>query len=428
MSLLAVHKGRTASNDWVQEPKGKRIFKRLDYLSANERRGASPLTSLRDMQSLVSPDKGVRYLRPKLRVSQPTDIYEQEAAEAAEQVMKMPSLLSNSLRQSQTGSKEKKTQGKCPSCELNKEREDNRHKETSISRRSFSYTTGLESADGISDIRGGGSRLDDSTREFMESRLGYDFSGVRIHTDERAARSARSINALAYTVKNDIVFGEGQYRPNTPEGKKLLAHELTHVLQHNGYTQGSIVLRNASGQRMVSRNGDSTKKGGTKDVKTQFNELVAAGKFDDAIQLIIRTYNLPTKNLEKISYDASLTSADAVTTGTIGKDKPQTVKVGPSTFKESFAHSVKIIGHELQHVQQRSGDKPIMNQDVREFLAFAWEALDTTTPALTDAERMSHAKLALKYYDKFSDDEKKAHEQTQQRLKKLIEAKGKGNP
>jgi hypothetical protein len=77
------------------------------------------------------------------------------------------------------------------------------------------------------------SSLDPSTREFMESRFGYDFSNVRIHADERAARSANLVNALAYTVGNDIVFGEEQHKPNTPEGRRLLAHELTHVVQQN---------------------------------------------------------------------------------------------------------------------------------------------------------------------------------------------------
>ena len=70
-----------------------------------------------------------------------------------------------------------------------------------------------------------------STNRFMESRFGCDFSPVRIHADESAARSANSVNALAYTVGNDIVFGQGQLQPDSFQGRKLLAHELTHVLQ-----------------------------------------------------------------------------------------------------------------------------------------------------------------------------------------------------
>ena len=59
-----------------------------------------------------------------------------------------------------------------------------------------------------------------------------DFGAVRLHTGPRAERAARSVSAAAYTVGNDIVFGAGQYRPDTPAGRSLLAHELTHVLQH----------------------------------------------------------------------------------------------------------------------------------------------------------------------------------------------------
>lgn len=78
-----------------------------------------------------------------------------------------------------------------------------------------------------------GSTLDSRTREFMESRFGYDFSEVRVHTDARAAESARAMNSLAYTVGQDIVFGDGQYNSSTEEGRRLLAHELTHVVQGN---------------------------------------------------------------------------------------------------------------------------------------------------------------------------------------------------
>lgn len=76
-----------------------------------------------------------------------------------------------------------------------------------------------------------GQALDQSTRAFMDQRFSYDFSAVRVHTNEQAAESAQSVHALAYTVGQDIVFGRGQYTPGTLEGKKLLAHELTHVVQ-----------------------------------------------------------------------------------------------------------------------------------------------------------------------------------------------------
>jgi len=75
--------------------------------------------------------------------------------------------------------------------------------------------------------------LPESTRAFMEPRFGYDFSRVRVHTDAQAAESARAVKALAYTVGRDVVFGVGQYAPETTMGKRLLAHELAHVVQQS---------------------------------------------------------------------------------------------------------------------------------------------------------------------------------------------------
>jgi hypothetical protein len=79
-----------------------------------------------------------------------------------------------------------------------------------------------------------GQPLDGETQRFFSTRFGHDFGSVRVHADAAAAQSARSINALAYTVGHDIVFGGGQYAPNTNAGKRLLAHELTHVVQQGG--------------------------------------------------------------------------------------------------------------------------------------------------------------------------------------------------
>ena len=67
----------------------------------------------------------------------------------------------------------------------------------------------------------------------MEPRFRHDFSRVRVHADTQAAESARAVNALAFTVGNDVVFGNGQYAPQTPAGRRLLAHELAHTIQQS---------------------------------------------------------------------------------------------------------------------------------------------------------------------------------------------------
>jgi hypothetical protein len=81
---------------------------------------------------------------------------------------------------------------------------------------------------------GPGRPLEPAARRDLQNRLGQDLSQVRVHTDASAARSARAIGALAYTVGRDIVFGAGQYAPETPVGRGLIAHELTHVAQQTG--------------------------------------------------------------------------------------------------------------------------------------------------------------------------------------------------
>jgi len=83
-------------------------------------------------------------------------------------------------------------------------------------------------------LRSPGRPLDSGTRAFFEPRFGQDFSAVRVHTDAKAAESARAVNALAYTVGRDVVFGGGQYTPETTGSRNLIGHELTHVVQQRG--------------------------------------------------------------------------------------------------------------------------------------------------------------------------------------------------
>jgi hypothetical protein len=183
-------------------------------------------------------------IQPKLKVSQPGDPYEQEADRVSEQVMRMSTSLDSAIHLGTA--KDEGIDRKCVGCEMNKEKE-KEGKALDISRKP-SATSILEADDGIVNKINNGrysssSSLDASTKEFMESRFVYDFSNVRLHTGEQAAQSAQSVNALAYTVGSDIVFGEGQYRPNTVEGRRLLAHELTHVIQQSNSVRRDIIMR-----------------------------------------------------------------------------------------------------------------------------------------------------------------------------------------
>jgi Domain of unknown function (DUF4157)/Lysine-specific metallo-endopeptidase len=104
-----------------------------------------------------------------------------------------------------------------------------------------------------------GQPLDAETRSLMESRFRYDFSHVRIHTDTKASESANAINALAYTFGDNIVFGARHYSPKSKDGQRLLAHELTHVVQQNGaqflsHKPTTIGLANDAAEQEADRN------------------------------------------------------------------------------------------------------------------------------------------------------------------------------
>ena len=99
-------------------------------------------------------------------------------------------------------------------------------------------------------LRTSGQPLDAGTRARMESRLGVDLSRVRIHADAQAARSAEDVDALAYTVGEDVVFAAGEYSPRTPDGQRLLAHELAHVVQQSG---GAGPMALTPGCRRIAR-------------------------------------------------------------------------------------------------------------------------------------------------------------------------------
>lgn len=91
----------------------------------------------------------------------------------------------------------------------------------------------------ISSLNGKGNPLPAQSNHFFSSKMGYDFSEVKVHNDKEAAESAKAINAKAYTIGNNVVFNEGQYNTESGEGKKLMAHELAHVVQQ-GKSSGKI--------------------------------------------------------------------------------------------------------------------------------------------------------------------------------------------
>jgi hypothetical protein len=158
-------------------------------------------------------------LQAKLRVNEPGDIYEQEADRVAEQVLAKPAhpdVRSAPLRIQRFAGQSSGQMGAAPA----------------------SVDRALASS---------GRPLEPALRQDMESRFGHDFSTVRVHSGAAAEQSARDVNAHAYTVGHNIAFGAGRYAPATHEGRRLLAHELVHVVQQARVGSG-VVQRQPAGK------------------------------------------------------------------------------------------------------------------------------------------------------------------------------------
>lgn len=168
-------------------------------------------------------------VQAKLAVSQPGDVYEQEADRVAGQLMSALDVASAPETHHPLH-----VQRKCASCS----QEEELLQTKALPGQPAAETADIEGA--IASVRGGGEPLPYAVRRQFEPRLGADFSGIRVHRDQHAASIARAINARAFTVGRDVVFADREYAPETESGRHLLAHELVHTLQQGAATQMSV--------------------------------------------------------------------------------------------------------------------------------------------------------------------------------------------
>lgn len=235
----------------------------------------------------------------RLTVSQPHDRAEIEADQIADKVMHMPG----------PGNLHPKTNGfgaaglqnhpdtdsinrKCNACE---EEED----VSGTIQRKEGFTTvaptpppGDTTPSIRNVIRSGGHKLDHTTRRFFEPRFGFDLSHVRVHADSAAGQSARAINARAYTLGSAIVFANGEYRPEDDGGRRLLAHELTHVIQ-----QGTGQIHELQRQR-------------ADESVTRGEELCSEEHGAEAREALNNAYHWIRRTIHRINSDHEGTEAD----------------------------------------------------------------------------------------------------------------------
>jgi len=175
-------------------------------------------------------------VQPKLQVSTPNDRYEQEANRVADQVMPVPA--PSLQRQVEPDGEEERFQTNTLAGRITPfaQRDAMLRSNAAASPSSSSFEKRLNSR------KGGGSPLPSSVRRDMEPRFGADFGGVRIHTDDEAARMSREMNAHAFTHGSDIYFNNGRFDAGSRAGKMLLAHELTHTIQQGAGPRAAAAM------------------------------------------------------------------------------------------------------------------------------------------------------------------------------------------
>src|SRR5215510_13229150 len=215
---------RPARSYFGQSPELQRMLQtHVEESEARSTAAASPRFA-HDFSRIPAHSRAPIGIQPKLMVNTPGDIYEQEADRVADQMMRMPE--PQLQRACACG-------GACPRCQT--EQPEHRHERLQTQRIGSSDLGKTAVPPNVDEaLRSAGQPLDPSARAFMQSRFGHDFSQVRVRADARAGDSARALGARAYTVGQNIVFAPEEYAPGTAgtaEGRRLLAHELTHVVQ-----------------------------------------------------------------------------------------------------------------------------------------------------------------------------------------------------
>jgi uncharacterized protein DUF4157 len=259
-------------------------------------RAQMPAVIWRDPAPIIGNQEGHCYLQTKLQVNEPGDRFEQEADRTADAVMRMskgdePVSSLQPISRVSSGStqrtEEKATENNAPEFT-----EDKSH--DSISRQSDGASEGgitqalpevHPETENYLNIGGGGQPLPNSIRAFMEPRFGRDFSGVRMHTDSRAAGAAEGFAAQAFTHGQDIYFGSGSYQPGTPQAQWLIAHELAHVAQQ-GVDGGPRLWRKPKGE-VIMGEPEVNPPGQQQEEKEEWVRLqVFATGMDHAAQLL----------------------------------------------------------------------------------------------------------------------------------------------
>ena len=180
---------------------------------------------LEDVQAASQPEglqEGEESLQKKLTISEPDDRLEREADSVADEVVQTKA--ENVVGDLSAEPVEEELQRQCDECEQEAQLD-----RAATSAETKPSKTGLWQK--IKSVFQRGRKIPSKVAKFFSERIGYDFSNVTIHTDEQAAQTAKDINARAYTYRDHVVFADNEFQPDSHQGRHLIAHELTHVVQ-----------------------------------------------------------------------------------------------------------------------------------------------------------------------------------------------------
>ncbi|MGH8864097.1 MAG: eCIS core domain-containing protein, partial [Burkholderiales bacterium] len=223
-------------------------------------------TIFRQLQHAIGNRAVGHSIQAKLKISEPGDVHEREADRVADEVMRMPEPGATQETAATEQLQAPKIQRLCTDCQEQAMRamaegeEEKKEEEQAVQMkeapgRSSAATSAAPA--GLGNMTAGGQSLSDSTRAYFEPRFGHDFGHVRIHNDQSAAESAESVSAKAYTLGRDIVFGAGEFAPDTTEGRRLLTHELVHVVQQGGASPRVSASRGRNIDRSLQSSGNN---------------------------------------------------------------------------------------------------------------------------------------------------------------------------
>jgi Domain of unknown function (DUF4157) len=352
----------------------------------NEAQGVTPDVAWDFSKIPVSSRLPTRATQHRLIVGQTDDPMEHEADRAAEAVLAGGLVPAPSLAPTPLSHKYAASEVEHSTVRL-------RVMEDTIQRSAEGgYASKVEAA-----VASGGAPIPADIRAYLEPRFGHDFSHVRVHDNAVAAAAARSINSRAFTLGANIAFAQGEYAPRTAQGRRLLAHELAHVIQQRpnlGSGIRGLVQRQgtaatpAPAAPSAKPVGDAVKP----EVEALLKTFASASNYEaknasamKAVNIIIRAYSMSIKGLGTMRFNPALNPKHSAETGQMeGNDRVSEIEFGPSAFQYGFEGLASIVAHELEHVRQNliggyhRGDE---DEPVSEFLAYNAEVLQVQNVA-----------------------------------------------